>query len=102
MKFIDLASTMGFEYCLVDNWWDTQIGRDRMPELSKYAQSKGVHLLLWYNSNGFWNDAPQGPRQKMDRSAVRRKEMKWMQENGRKKNVWLIGPIGLMNKRAKE
>ena len=21
VKFIDLASTMGFEYCLVDNWW---------------------------------------------------------------------------------
>ena len=46
VKFIDLASAMGFEYCLVDNWWDTQIGRDRIAELSKYAQSKGVHLLL--------------------------------------------------------
>ena len=22
------------------------------------AQSKGVDLLLWYSSNGFWNDAP--------------------------------------------
>ena len=34
VKFIDLASAMGFEYCLVDNWWDTQIGRDRIEELS--------------------------------------------------------------------
>ena len=82
VKFIDLAAAMGFEYCLVDNWWDTQIGRDRMPELSKYAQSKGVHLLLWYNSNGFANDAPQGPRDCMNTAIAREKEMKWMQSIG--------------------
>ena len=82
VKFIDLASTMGFEYCLVDNWWDTQIGRDRMEELSKYAQSKGVHLLLWYNSNGFWNDAPQTPRDCMSTAIAREREMKWLQRIG--------------------
>ncbi len=82
VKFIDLASTMGFEYCLVDNWWDTQIGRERMVELSKYAQSKGVHLLLWYNSNGFWNDAPQTPRNCMNTSIAREKEMKWLKSIG--------------------
>ena len=82
VKFIDLASTMGFEYCLVDNWWDTQIGRDRMHELSKYAQSKGVHLLLWYNSNGFWNDAPQTPRNCMNTAIAREREMKWLQSIG--------------------
>ena len=82
VKFIDLASTMGFEYCLVDNWWDTQIGRDRIEELSKYAQSKGVHLLLWYNSNGFWNDAPQTPRDCMSTAIAREREMKWLQSIG--------------------
>ena len=82
VKFIDLASTMGFEYCLVDNWWDTQIGRDRMVELSKYAQSKGVHLLLWYNSYGFWNDAPQTPRDCMSTAIAREREMKWLQSIG--------------------
>ena len=82
VKFIDLASEMGFEYCLVDNWWDTQIGRDRIVELSKYAQSKGVHLLLWYNSNGYVNDAPQGPRDCMNTAIAREREMKWMQSIG--------------------
>ena len=82
VKFIDLASAMGFEYCLVDNWWDTQIGRDRMADLSEYAQSKGVHLLLWYNSNGFANDAPQGPRDCMNTAIAREREMKWMQSIG--------------------
>ena len=82
VKFIDLASAMGFEYCLVDNWWDTQIGRERIAELSRYAQSKGVHLLLWYNSNGYWNDAPQGPRNCMNTAIAREREMKWMQSIG--------------------
>ena len=82
VKFIDLASDMGFEYCLVDNWWDTQIGRDRIEELSEYAQSKGVHLLLWYNSNGFWNDAPQTPRNCMSTAIAREREMTWLQHIG--------------------
>ena len=82
VQFIDLASKMGFEYCLVDNWWDTQIGRDRIEELSKYAQSKGVHLMLWYNSNGFWNDAPQTPRDCMSTAIAREREMKWLQSIG--------------------
>ena len=82
VRFIDLASAMGFEYCLVDNWWDQQIGRERIAELSKYAQSKGVHLLMWYNSNGFWNDAPQTPRDCMNTAIAREKEMKWLQSIG--------------------
>ncbi|MBQ8988319.1 MAG: glycoside hydrolase family 97 catalytic domain-containing protein [Prevotella sp.] len=82
VRFIDLAAAMGFEYCLVDNWWDTQIGRDRIGELSRYAQSKGVHLLLWYNSNGFANDTPQGPRDCMNTAIAREREMKWMQSIG--------------------
>ncbi|MBD4494771.1 glycoside hydrolase family 97 protein, partial [Xanthomonas citri pv. citri] len=34
-QFIDLAATMGYEYVLVDALWDTQIGRDKIAELSK-------------------------------------------------------------------
>ena len=82
IKFIDLAAEMGFEYCLVDNWWDSRIGRDRIAELSYYAQSKGVRLMLWYNSNGYENDAPQTPRQCMHTSIAREKEMKWLQSIG--------------------
>lgn len=82
VQFIDLAASLGFEYCLVDNWWDQQIGRDRMPELSRYAQSKGVSLMLWYSSNGYWNDAPQTPRNCMNTAIAREKEMKWLQSIG--------------------
>jgi hypothetical protein len=82
VQFIDLSSAMGFEYVLVDNWWDAKIGRDRIEELSQYAQSKGVRLMLWYNSNGYENDAPQTPRQCMHTSISREKEMKWMKSIG--------------------
>jgi hypothetical protein len=73
---------MGFEYCLVDNWWDQRIGRDKIEELSKYAQSKGVSLMLWYNSNGYENDAPQTPRDCMSTAIARDKEMAWLQKIG--------------------
>ena len=82
VKFIDLASAMGYELCLVDNWWDQNIGRKRIEELSRYAQSKGVSLMLWYNSNGYENDAPQTPRDCMNTGYARDREMAWMQKIG--------------------
>ena len=81
-QFVDLAAAMGFEYCLVDNWWDERIGRDRIEELSRYAQSKGVSLMLWYNSNGYENDAPQTPRDCMSTAMARDREMAWLQKIG--------------------
>lgn len=81
-EYVDFAAEMGWEYLLVDAWWDTNIGYEAMEQLSKYAQSKGVALFLWYNSNGYWNDAMQGPRGKMHRAITRREEMAWMQKAG--------------------
>jgi len=82
VKFIDLAATMGYEYVLVDNWWDAQIGRNKIAELSRYAQSKGVSLMLWYNSNGYENDAPQTPKQRMNTNEARKREMAWLKSIG--------------------
>lgn len=81
-RYIDFAADMGYESVLVDALWDTQIGYDRVAELARYGKSKGVDLYLWYNSNGHWNDAPQGPRGVMNDIVKRRKDMAWMQENG--------------------
>ncbi|MBN2164768.1 MAG: glycoside hydrolase family 97 protein [Marinilabiliaceae bacterium] len=82
VAYIDLAAQMGYEYILMDALWDTQVGYERMPELIRYSQSKGVDVFLWYNSNGYWNNAPQGPKHKMDNSIARKKEMKWLKEMG--------------------
>lgn len=81
-QYIDFSAAMGYESILVDALWDTQIGRDKIEELAKYGASKNVGLYLWYNSNGYWNDAPQGPRGLMDNTAIRRKEMAWMKSIG--------------------
>ena len=81
-RYVDFAADMGYETVLVDALWDTQIGYEGIERLAQYAKSKGVALYLWYNSNGSWNDAPQGPRGIMSDIVKRRKAMKWMQENG--------------------
>ena len=77
-KYIDLAAAMGYKYFLVDNFWDKNIGRDGMKELSDYAAAKGVSPLVWYSSSGHWNDIVQGPTNRMDRALVRKPEMKWL------------------------
>lgn len=81
-RYIDFSAAMGYETVLVDALWDTQIGYDGIEQLARYGKSKGVDLFLWYNSNGSWNDAPQGPRGVMNDIVKRRKEMAWMQKNG--------------------
>ena len=82
VRMVDTAAAMGYEYVLVDNWWDTRIGRDGIVRLADYARRKGVSLLLWYNSNGYWNDAPQGPRNRMNTAQARNSEMAWLQKTG--------------------
>ncbi|WP_426485369.1 glycoside hydrolase family 97 catalytic domain-containing protein [Flavobacterium sp. 2] len=80
--FIDLAADMKCEFILIDALWDVNIGKEKMAELVNYAKSKNVGVLLWYNSNGNWNTAPQTPKNKMNTSEARRSEMKWLQEIG--------------------
>lgn len=81
-EYIDFSAAMGYETVLVDALWDTQIGKEKMEELARYGAGKGVHLYVWYNSNGYWNDAPQGPQGIMDNTIARRREMAWMQRIG--------------------
>ena len=81
-RYIDFSAAMGWRSVLIDAFWDRQIGYEKMAELARYGREKGVGIFLWYNSNGAWNDAPQTPIGKMDKSSTRRKEMAWMQQNG--------------------
>ena len=81
-KYIDMASEMGFKYNLVDNWWDTNIGREGIEELVAYARERNVELFLWYSSSGWWNDIEQGPINIMSNPILRKKEMKWMRDLG--------------------
>ncbi|RJV34801.1 glycoside hydrolase family 97 protein [Bacteroides sp. AF20-13LB] len=82
VRYVDLAAAMGYEYVLIDNWWDNNIGRDRMEQFIKYARSKGVEVFLWYSSSGYWNDIEQSPVNRMDNSIARKQEMRWLQSQG--------------------
>ncbi|QNH17704.1 alpha-glucosidase [Xanthomonas sp. SS] len=73
-RYIDFAARMGWRYTLIDALWDTQIGEDKLRELIAYAHSKQVSILLWYNSAGSWNEAPQTPRDRMLTHASRIRE----------------------------
>jgi len=81
-EFIDYASDMGWEYCLVDALWDTQIGWDKMKELVDYAAKKNVGLLVWYNSAGDWNTTYQTPKSKLLTTENRQAEFAHLKEIG--------------------
>lgn len=82
MKYIDLAAQLHFPYCLIDAQWDQKIGRGRIKSLVDYGKSKGVGLILWYNSNGSWNTAPQTPLNCMNTQERRQHEMQWLHDMG--------------------
>ena len=82
VKYVDLAAAMNFQYVLVDNWWDTYIGKEKIEDLVAYANSKGVDVFLWYSSSGWWNDIEQGPINIMSDPITRKKEMRWMKSLG--------------------
>lgn len=81
-RFIDYASDMNWEYCLVDATWDEKIGYEKIKELSEYARAKKVGLILWYNSAGDWNTTPLTPKNKILTHKSRTEEFKLIKEMG--------------------
>ncbi|MGD1044585.1 MAG: glycoside hydrolase family 97 catalytic domain-containing protein [Bacteroidota bacterium] len=81
-RFIDYASEMGWEYCLIDADWDRKIGYEKLGELCAYAKSRNVGITVWYNSAGNWNTTPLTPRDKMIRKELRDSEFTKLKELG--------------------
>lgn len=81
-SFLDFASKMKWQYILIDATWDTLIGYEKIAEFIKKAAGKNVGVILWYNSNGPWNDAPMGPKNKMHEKTIRREEFAKLKEMG--------------------
>jgi hypothetical protein len=81
-RFIDYASQMSWEYCLVDADWDRKIGYENLGNLVKYATSKNVSIIAWYNSAGDWNTTPYTPRDKMLTKESREAEFTKLNELG--------------------
>ncbi len=81
-RYIDFASEMQWQYGLIDAFWDAKIGYEKIKELSDYAKSKNVKLLLWYNSAGEWNSTTLTPRDKMLTRESRNAEFQKLKEMG--------------------
>lgn len=74
-KFIDLAVNMGWEYSLVDANWDLMEGGN-IEQLVKYANSRNIGILMWYNSGGAHNSVTERPRDIMSDPIKRKEEFK--------------------------
>jgi len=81
-RYIDFAAEMGWAYCLIDVNWDRQIGYEKIKELADYGATKGVGLILWYNSAGNWNSVEWTPKDKLLTSESRRAEFERLRDMG--------------------
>lgn len=81
-EFIDYASKMTWNYCLIDADWDRKIGYERIKELADDAKAKNVGLILWYNSSGSWNSTVYSPKNALLEREARRKEFERIQKMG--------------------
>ncbi|RPI00552.1 MAG: hypothetical protein EHM72_08915 [Calditrichaeota bacterium] len=79
--FIDLAAAMGWEYYLVDANWNFEPTADLL-DFIRYAQSKNVGVLLWYNSGGPHNIVTEAPRDRFYDVTRRREELQWLKDIG--------------------
>jgi len=73
--FVDLSAEMGWEYSLVDANWNMMKGGN-LKKLARYAEQKGVGILLWYNSAGPHNTITEQVRNLMHLPEKRKAEFK--------------------------
>jgi hypothetical protein len=82
VPYIDLASELDWEYSLIDSGWHGMKNGD-LWKLNEYAKSKGVGLIVWYNSGGKHSQVlDAGPRDLMHDPVVRAAEMAKLQKAG--------------------
>lgn len=81
-EYIDLAAKMGWPYILIDAEWDIMDNGGNIQDAVKYAASKGVKTMVWYNSGGAHNRVSAGPKDKLNTAASRAKEFAWLNKMG--------------------
>lgn len=81
-QYTDLAVSMGWKYTLFDWEWDVMSNGGNVEDAARYANSKGIKPLLWYNSGGPHNDVTATPRDRMLTRESRAKEFAWLNKVG--------------------
>lgn len=86
-KYVDLAVALKLPYVLIDAEWDEM---DRIAanngktieDAVKYANSKGVKPMIWYNSSVGWIDGAPTPKFRLNKPEDREKEFAWCEKIG--------------------
>jgi len=81
-QYVDLAAEMGWEYVLFDWEWDAMTGGGNLEDAVRYALSKGIKPLIWYNSGGPHNTVTATPRDRFLTHENRVKELAWLKSLG--------------------
>ncbi len=80
VEYVDLAAEMGWPYTLIDWEWDQMCNGGNINDIVKYANSKGIKPLMWYNSGTSWMGPT--PNDRMNTSEKRVKEFEWLNQIG--------------------
>ncbi len=86
-KYVDMAVTLHLPYVLIDAEWDemdklaSNEGKT-IEDAVKYAISKGIKPLIWYNSSIGWVNGAPGPKYRLNKPEDREKEFAWCEKIG--------------------
>ncbi|MFB9109964.1 glycoside hydrolase family 97 protein [Flavobacterium gyeonganense] len=78
--YVDLAAKMKWPYTLIDWEWDAMSNGGNIVDAAKYAKSKGIKPLMWYNSGTSWLDPT--PVDRLLTKEKRSEEFKWLNKIG--------------------
>lgn len=81
-EYIDLAAAMGWPYDLIDAEWDNMGNGGDITDALRYAASKGVKPMIWYNSSTNWINGAPTPYYRLNKKEDRQKEYAWLKEQG--------------------
>jgi hypothetical protein len=79
-EYVDLAVEMNWPYVLIDWEWDVMSNGGNIIDAVKYANSKGIKPMIWYNSGTSWLDPT--PNDRLLTEEKRAREFKWLNEIG--------------------
>ena len=82
-QYIDLAAEMKWPYCLIDWEWEFMENGGDVEDAIRYADSKNVKILLWYNSITSWaGPGAPGLTRPLNTHEDREREFSWLNKVG--------------------
>lgn len=80
-KWVDWAAEMGWEYVCIDANWP-MMDNGNVHEVIRYAKSKNLGVLMWYNGGGPINIVTEKPRDALFFAEVRKFELNMLRQWG--------------------